>query len=143
MFTKKITKEVVIEEDGKTTGTVIIRKLSAKSLGKVREQKQIASFQLTSKMGSDMIKAFRQTAMEREELDKHAAQAEDPTPEDRYSQYDRDSTLEKGIVSWSFEEKLREGLEDMDEPSSEHLFHEIIDLSDPPPSEKIAEGKAD
>jgi len=142
MFTKKITKEVAIEEDGKTTGTVIIRKLSAKSLGKIREQKQIASFQLTAKMGSDMIKAFRQTASERAELDKLSTHAAEERPEDRYAQYDRDTTLERGIVSWSFDETIKEGLEDMDEPSSELLFRAIIDLSDPPSQEKIAEGKA-
>jgi len=138
MFAKNITKTVdILDDDGKkVVGTVTIRKLSARSLDKAREQRQIAAAQLTSKMGPDMVKAFRDVAKEREAEAETAASSEVPEidPDTRYASYDRDHILRAGITSWSFDEKLEDGIDDLDEPSAGMLYKEIVDLSDPPPS---------
>ena len=139
MFTKNVTK-VVDMTDGETTGQVTIRKLSARSLDKAREARQIAAAQLTAKMGPEMISAFRDASKDKGE--KPVVSAED-NPDVRYQVYERAHILSAGVTSWTFEVDLKEGIEDLDEESAEFLFREIIDLSDPAPKVDEATQKKD
>lgn len=121
--------------DGETPGIVTIRKLSARSLEKAKEARQISVVQLSTKLGPDVMKLYRDT---REERPLEAVV--DPAVQ-RYGQYDRDTVLTQGVESWTFDIPKEEGLIDLDEPAAELLFHEIIDLSDPPKAVVETEGK--
>jgi hypothetical protein len=128
MFASRIKKQIEIGE-GDEKGTVTIRKLSARSLDKAREARQIGAAALTSRLGSDLIKAFRETAQDQEKL------AAPTGVEAHYSAYDRATVLTQGVEHWTFKESLKEGLEDLDEAAAELLFRAIVDLSDPPKTE--------
>jgi hypothetical protein len=125
MFASRTKKQIQVGA-GEEAGTVTIRKLSAKSLDKARMARQSVAAALTSQFGADLIRAFRETAaMKPQEV----PGVEDP--EARYAQYDRETVLLQGIESWTFKEALTAGIPDLDEESSELLFREIVDLSDP------------
>jgi len=128
MFASRVTKQIEIK-DGADKGFVTIRKLSAKSLEKAREARQMAAAALTSKFGADLIRAFRETNKEEREAQVVEVAVVDPNA--RYAEFDRDTVLTQGVVSWTFKDSLREGLADLDEPTAELLFHAIVDLSAP------------
>ncbi len=130
MFASRTKKQITVGE-GAESGVVTIRKLSARSLEKAREARQAVAAKMTSTFGPDMIKAFRDAAKDPE----RAAAPQDPR-EVKYGEYDRATVLTQGVESWTFKEPLIEGLEDLDEPTAELLFHEIVDLSDPPKEER-------
>jgi hypothetical protein len=120
MFAASVKKQVPVD-DGRDKGVVTIRKLSARSLDKAREARQIAAAALTSKFDPNILKVYRETGR----------QPDSDAPVDKYAAYDRDAVLQAGIDSWTFDVSIEEGLKDIDEPTAELLFHEIIDLSDP------------
>jgi len=134
MFASRTKKQIAVSDED-VEGTVTIRKLSARSLEKAREAKQLSVVQLSTKFGPDIMKMYREAAKERGEV----------VPTDpnviRYAQYERELVLTQGVESWTFPEKLEEGLADLDESTAELLFREIIDLSDPAKEEEEARGK--
>jgi ribosome recycling factor len=126
MFASKIQKQVTFDD-----GSVTIRKLSAKSLEKAAEQRQIAVAQFTSQMGAEIMKMW--TTKDKDAV--AAPAAEVPIEEQRkarYGLYDRFSVLKAGVVSWSYPEKIHDGIEDLDEDAVQKLHEEILDLSLPP-----------
>jgi hypothetical protein len=106
---------------------VIIRKLSGKSLRAAREVRTLSDAKGTRALGGEVLKALNEDREERTAKRK-------PTKEQRHlarlALYDRDDILRRGIDSWS--EKgvgIIDGLEDLDEKSSQTLFEAIIELS--------------
>jgi len=132
MFASRVKKTIEVN-DGTDKGSVVIRKLSARSLERAREARQMSAAKLTTSFGPDMIKAFRETNKEVAAAPVVAGSKE--ARETTYASYDRDTVLTQGVESWTFKENLVDGLNDLDEPIAEMLFHAIIDLSDPPKAE--------
>jgi len=128
MFASQVKKQVTVGS-GPDAIVVTIRKLSARSLDKAREQRQITGAETIARFGPDMVKAFREAARDRTpEQIRSAAEA----PDARYGEFDRDLVLTQGIESWTASVPLKDGLADLDEETAEFLFHEIVDLSAPP-----------
>jgi len=50
----------------------------------------------------------------------------------RYTTYDRQLVIQAGVVSWTYPERLSDGLEDLDEETAQKLHEAILDLSLPP-----------
>lgn len=130
MFAARVKKQIELKDDEGKTGFVTIRKLSAKSLDKCREQKQLAGITVTSKLPSEVIKAFRESGPPVVDLTKVKTPAEER--QDLYDTFDRDATLVAGVESWTFDVPLQRGLDELDEETALLLFHEIVDLSYPP-----------
>ena len=144
MFASKVTAQVELISDDGEPGVVNIRKLSALSLEKASMNRQITVSQLTRSMGPEMLKALSNTPDDEVPPGgiKPAAKPE-PSLDDqrkaRYTLYDRRDVLQAGVVSWSFETRISEGLEDLDEEAARKLHEAILDLSLPPLTEEERE----
>ena len=120
VFASETQAEVAVEDV-----QVTIRKLSGRSLEKAAEARQIALGSTVRSFGPDLIETFRKT--KRDETPEAQAQA-------RYSGYDRHTVLTAGVVRWTADKGLREGIEDLDEAAAEKLFRAILELSLPAPA---------
>jgi len=140
MFASRTKKTV--EVDGVN---VVIRKLSARSLEKAVEARQIASAQLAQTFGPDLMRVFR----EGEAPQKLVADDEDVSPEmreqARLAMYDRAAVLVAGVESWDARDEggkpitVSAGLDDLDESAATTLHKAILDLSLGPSDPKLAE----
>ena len=128
LFASKITSQVVFPD-----GAVNIRKLSALSLEKSSAARQISVSQLSRSMGPELMKAF---AGGDDDDDKKKKPKVEPTLDEqkkaRYTTYDRQLVIQQGVVSWTYAERLSDGLEDLDEETAQMLHEAILDLSLPP-----------
>lgn len=127
MFASLVKETVAVGDN-----TVIIRKLSALSLEKAIEQKQISVALISQRLGSEMIKAFQDRAKKAEETAAPATPAV-PAAFEKHSMYDRSTVLVAGIHSWSGpdcrEDPSVKTIGDLDEETAELLFHKILSLS--------------
>lgn len=136
MFASRITKDVEAH-DGDTLVTVTIQKLSGRSLRKAQEAAQAAALLSMRAASKDMLQVWNSKEVEAA-ADKLAEQrkreAADPKAraKARYAAYDRDAILLAGIVRWTANKPVAEGLEDLDEETSQKLHEAILDLSLPP-----------
>jgi len=150
MFASKVTAQVQIAADGvDEAGVVNIRKMSALALEKASLNRQIAVTQLTRSMGPEMLKAL--TANEDEKptdgLEAFPAAKKKVKPvlsldeqrKARYTLYDRQFVLQAGVVHWTYDTKVSDGLEDLDEDTAQKLHEAILDLSLPPLTEEERE----
>lgn len=139
MFASQTTKTVDIEGI-----TVVIRKLSWKSLRNASEKHTEGAMAVASKVTPDMMRILGEMGGKKAAAD---ASPESPAPQEqtdplaRYRVYDMATVLVAGIKSWSSEKKLPDGIEDLDTESAEKLFREIIDLSIPTPEQEAAARK--
>src|SRR3990172_13353140 len=112
--------------------SVIIRKLSARSLEKASENRAIAAAKLSKLLGTEMMQTFKTMG---------DAPKVKPTPEEedeaRYAQYDRETVLTQGVESWNALDgggrpiSVEDGLKDIDEETATLLHRAVIDLSVP------------
>lgn len=119
--------------------SIVIRKLSGNSLQKCAQARQMV---LAKIYGADLFKpapkAEGAAEAEVEEKDPVAAARA------RHASFDRPATLVAGIDSWSAEEKLPAGIDQLEEEAAAFIFHEILDFSLPPlKAAAEAEGKGD
>ncbi|MCG3776794.1 MAG: hypothetical protein JW395_3665 [Nitrospira sp.] len=129
----KITKTVTIPGEDVS---VVIRKLSHKDLKTAAKVKQSEGVGFMREMGGELLKALR-------EADTAAVKKIQDAQEADVTNYDRDTLLKTGIVSWSYEEPLgkkNEATDDLDEPTAKFLAAEIFEFSRP---ETAVEGKND
>jgi hypothetical protein len=140
MFASR-TKKTVTLKDGAEDVQVTLRKLSGNSLKKLRDAKQSEAIGVSRAVGGEILAALKSIPDDAEAKAKKAAK--EGTREAVYELYDRHATLVAGIESWTSNRALltKEGIEDLEEPDAEFLFHEIIDLSDPAPEAAEATGK--
>ena len=128
MFASKTVAQVVFPD-----GAVNIRKLSALSLEKASAARQISVSQLSRSMGPELMKAF---AGGDDDEKKSSKPKVEPTMDEqrkaRYTTYDRQLVIQAGVVSWTYPERLSDGLEDLDEETAQKLHEAILDLSLPP-----------
>ena len=122
MFSSRVTK--AIKTPTKPQYTVTIRQLS----GRAKERCQQATLAKAADMmqrvgGAAVFDQIRQMGGE----DKVREQVEDHDPT---AAYDRDQVLLDGVVSWTADEPVTaDTLADLEEPTSDLLFREILRLS--------------
>jgi hypothetical protein len=110
---------------------VVIRKLSHKQLRQAQKARQSEGVGFMREMGGELLKALKDedTSAANDKIKKlQDMQEADVT------NYDRDSLLKFGIVSWTYEEKLgknNESTDNLDEPSAKFLAEEIFQFSRP------------
>ncbi len=105
---------------------VIIRKLSGKSLRAAREVRTMSDAKSTRAIGGEVLKALNEDREEREQKRKPTLKQRKAA---RLALYDRDDILRRGVDSWSDGRSILDGLDDLDEPSSQTLYEAIIELS--------------
>ena len=142
MFASRVVKEIKVKvtnpESVAFLGTdvvdVTIRKLSGRSLEKIRQQKSIEQAPPLRAYGAELLKGLQK------ELDEaakalaaaKAAKDTDSRRKERYDAHDRVSTLVAGIVRWSCQDKValeQKSIEDLDEDVMQRIHEEIVDLS--------------
>lgn len=102
----------------------VIRKLSHKQLKNAAKIRQTEGVGFMREMGGELLKALRDA--DNDKVKKiQDAQAADVT------NYDRDTLLQQGIVSWSYDARLPEGTDELDEPTAKFLAEEIFNFSRP------------
>ena len=122
MFSSRVTKP--IKTPTKPQYTVTIRQLS----GRAKERCQQATLAKAADMmqrvgGAAVFDQIRQMGGE----DKVREQVEDHDPT---AAYDRDQVLLDGVVSWTADEPVTaDTLADLEDPTSDLLFREILRLS--------------
>ena len=122
MFSSRVTK--AIKTPTEPQYTVTIRQLS----GRAKERCQQATLAKAADMmqrvgGAAVFDQIRQMGGE----DKVREQVEDHDPT---AAYDRDQVLLDGVVSWTADEPVTaDTLADLEEPTSDLLFREILRLS--------------
>lgn len=151
MFAKQYQKEVVVGDD-----SVIVRKLSGRSLDKARVARRTDQVQSIRELGADLIKAFREGKEAAGIETKPAESVAEPvelTPEEKatarkaaFEDYDKYIVLQGGIVSWTAKIDGKpvpvnpESIDGLDAETVAVLFDAILDLSLPVDAE-TAKGK--
>jgi hypothetical protein len=144
MFASRTTKEVTItDKDG--TFIVLICRLSADSLDRAREVRQVQAMKQAAVMTAMIQSTPEVEKMIQDAQDRREAKAKDPAAVKaaRYAQYDRTSVLRAGIRSWSDTTMpVETGVADLDGPAADVLHRAILDLSiDEPAEVEEAQGK--
>jgi len=151
MFAKQHQKEVQVGDD-----TVVIRKLSGRSLDKARAARRTDQVQGIRELGAELIKAFREgkeAAGVAEPAPAEPAEPAELTPEEKakarkaaFDDYDKYVALQGGVVSWTAKIDGKpvpvnpESIEGLDAETVAVLFDAIMDLSLPADAES-ARGK--
>lgn len=135
MFASECRKDVEVGDE-----RVAIRKLSARTLEKARQNRAAVQVKALRDMGGDVVKAMKSDSVEAiaQQLD---ALKKDPDAvrRQRYDAYDQETVLTAGVVSWTHSKALSpDSLADLDEETAALLHEAILDLSLPPldPAEK-------
>ncbi len=140
----KITKNVDIPNEDHTA---TIRKLSHVQLKMARKARQSEGVGFMREMGGELLKALRETNPDTDELKNKMKKIQDAQESD-ISNYDRDTLLLFGVVSWSYDVApigpgsqdgtVRAiGLDDLDEPTAKFLAEEIFNFSRPETKEEV------
>jgi hypothetical protein len=133
MLANRSTKVVELDPPGGPV-TVVIRKLSARSLDSAREADTERALRHARAMGPDMMQAFRAAA---------AAQTDGaPAHANRYAGLDRDTVLLAGIEKWDGDPVKgctpAQGIAELEPEYADRLFREIVDFSVPTADEAEA-----
>jgi hypothetical protein len=121
------TVDLPAPDDGQT---VVIRKLSYRKMQAAAAAQQEKGIGFMKSLGAELMTALRDADADKlEKLEKVQAAT--------VSSYDRDTLLEKGIVSWSFDPALddsnrTEVIGELDEPTAQFIAEAIFEYSRPP-----------
>lgn len=144
MFASRVKKNITIERPEEEGGpvSVVIRKLSFRSLEKASDARQAALGKTMRNIGADNIKALGVGEDARPEKPK----VFDPVAihKARLNSYDKETVVLAGVESWSDPKPISEVIGDLDEPTVTFLFEEIMSISLGPISEeewKASQGK--
>ena len=121
------TVELPAPDDGQT---VVIRKLSHRKMQAAASTQQEKGIGFMKSLGAELMTALR-------DVDSDKLQKLEAVQAATLSNYDRDTLLEKGIVSWSFEPALddsnrSEVIGELDEPTAQFIAEAVFDYSRPP-----------
>lgn len=116
-----ITKVVEIPNEDVT---VVIRKLSHTQLKSAAKARQSEGVGFMREMGGELLKALK-------DADTTAVKKIQEAQEADISNYDRDTLLKNGIVSWTYEAKLPNATDDLDEATAKFLAESIFEFSRP------------
>lgn len=121
--------------------SVVIRKLSHKELKEAARARQSEGVGFMRELGGELMKALRD-----EDNDKIKRIQEQQ--EANVSNYDRDTLLRRGVVSWTYSvppiaptpladaKTTRDGIDELDEPTAKFLAQAIFDFSRPDSKEE-------
>lgn len=123
-----ITKTVEIPKEQESA---VIRKLSHRQLKEAAKARQSEGISFMKEIGAELMKALQDGDDEKLKKLEEAQQA-------NINNYDRDTLLSLGVVSWTYKAELPKALEDLDEATAKFLAAEIFALSRP---ETAAEAK--
>lgn len=109
--------------------SVIIRKLSHKQLKEAARVRQSEGVGFMKEMGGELLKALRDADGEKIKKIQDAQEAD-------VTNYDRDTLLRWGVVSWTYPVKPlvdvgTNGLDELDEPTAKYLAEQIFEFSRP------------
>ena len=121
VFTSLITETLTVPG---TSASVVIRKLAPKHLAEAQKAAQARAFadmkQTRDWLGDDLLDKLSASATPKE------------GPADPLLTHDRMTLLERGIVSWTFEQPLgRESYEDLEDDTAEWMATAILKLAKP------------
>ena len=114
-------------DDGQS---VVIRKLSHRKMQEAATTQQSRGIGFMKSLGAELMTALRDADADKlDQLERTQAAT--------LSSYDRDTLLEKGIVSWSFDPALddsnrSEVIGELDEPTAQFIAEAVFDYSRPP-----------
>lgn len=125
-----ITKLVDIPNE---TESAVIRKLSHTQLKAAAKVRQSEGVGFMREMGGDLLKALKDADSNKvkEIQEAQAANADN---------YDRDSLLKMGVVSWSYKVSLPDGTDFLDEPTAKFLAEAVFEFSRPDTPAEIKNG---
>src|SRR3990167_4023672 len=114
------------------TNTVLIRKLNHTQLKTAAKARQSEGVGFMKELGAELMKALK-------DADTEKLKKIQDTQEADISNYDRDTLLRFGVVSWSYpvgpisvsENGVGNGLDELDEPTAKFLAEEIFAYSRP------------
>jgi hypothetical protein len=123
-FTNTVTETVSLS-DGQSA---VVRKLGWKALKAAATEKQRQALGTQKEMGVAFFGELRKAIEEQGGADRlRELAAKDP-----FLQYDQDTLLQKGVVSWTLDRPLTpESLDDLDAETADLLARRICDLSRP------------
>jgi len=121
--------------------TVVIRKLSHTQLKEAAKAKQTEGIGYLKELGGELLKALR-------EADSDKIKKLQEIQEADINNYDRDTLLRYGVVSWTYEippisvskEGVGNGLDQLDEPTAKFLAEQIFEFSRPETKAEIKNG---
>lgn len=116
-----ITKTVEIPNEDVTA---VIRKLNHTQLKLAAKMRQSDGVAFMREMGGELIKAMRDADGEKIKQLQDAQEAD-------VKNYDRDTLLKTGVVSWTYDQKLPDGTDDLDEATAKFLADQIFQFSRP------------
>lgn len=128
-----ITKTITIPDEDQS---VVIKKLSHTQLKSAAKARQSEGVGFMREMGGELLKALKDEDNAKIERIQEAQEAS-------LLNYQRETLLRLGIISWTYEQPLgkdNEATDDLDEPTAKFLAKEIFDFSRP---ETRAEAKND
>lgn len=116
-----ITKTVNIPNEDHSA---VICKLSHTQLKAAAKARQSEGVGFMREMGGELLKALRDADTDKIKQIQEAQEA-------NISNYDRDTLLKEGIVSWTYDAKLPKGTDDLDEATAKFLAEAIFEYSRP------------
>jgi hypothetical protein len=127
-FASQITDTVTLTN---STDTVVIKKLGHKAQRAAEMERQRLELVRLVSIGAGLIDV--QNAVRKSLAENGGAEGVMKAIEaDPLQKYDRDTLLEKGIVSWTLSDKpTPDQIADLDEPDADLLAHRIYDLFRP------------
>lgn len=121
--------------------TAVIRKLSHTQLRAAAKARQSEGVDFMKQMGGELMKALREADTDTVKKIQQAQEAD-------ITNYDRDTLLRFGVVSWSYDvppvslspNGVGNGLDDLDEPTAKFLAEQIFEFSRPDTSVEAKNG---
>lgn len=130
MFASGVTRNISIGEE-----TVVIQKMSGFQLEKASQIQTQKAVDQSKQLGGELLAAIRDPDAATRLQEQRDKMTQKQKRQARYDTYDRKHILKKGIRGWSCKKEdgsalpTTEGIEDLDQPTADMLFHEIVDLS--------------
>lgn len=102
--------------------TAVIRRLNHTQLRAAAKARQSEGVGFMREMGGELIKALKDADTEKIKQIQNQQEAD-------ISNYDRDTLLKEGIITWTYPVKLPQGTDELDEPTAKFFAEEIFNFS--------------
>ena len=122
-------------------GKITIRKLNHKKLREASKRQQSEGIGFMREVGPELMKALRSE-------DAAGVDRIQRTQEAALSNYDRDTLLQMGIVSWTYQPQITDSnrveiINDLDEPTAVAISEAVFHFSRPENSVEVGEASPD
>tara|TARA_R110000824_G_scaffold14098_2_gene60450 strand:+ start:2414 stop:2848 length:435 start_codon:yes stop_codon:yes gene_type:complete len=134
-----VTKKIDLPYDAGESA--VVRKLSHRKLAEAATKQQSQGIGFMREVGAELMQALRNE-------DSGKLDRMQKTQEASITNYDRDTILEKGIVSWTLTPGIGDTnrvdvIGELDEPTAAFLAQEIFEFSRPESEQEAGEGHGD